>query len=66
MKQVRQETKTRRYSLRTETAYINWIKRYIIFHNKTHSKYLKQEYIRAYLNHLTLDKKSPPQPKTKH
>ncbi len=60
MEQVRREIRTRRYSLRTETAYMSWIKRYILFHNKTHPKYLKQEHIRAYLNHLALVKKVSP------
>lgn len=31
---VRTALRVRHYSLRTEEAYINWIKRYIYFHNK--------------------------------
>ena len=32
--QVRLILRTKHYSLRTEKSYINWIKRFIIFHNK--------------------------------
>jgi hypothetical protein len=34
--QVRQAIRTRRYSDKTEKAYVHWIKRYIFFHNKRH------------------------------
>jgi len=34
--QVRQIIRIKHYSLRTEESYINWIKRFIFFHNKKH------------------------------
>lgn len=34
--QVRQIIRVKHYSLRTEESYINWIKRFIFFHNKKH------------------------------
>ena len=34
--QVRQAIRSRHYSLRTEEAYIAWIKRFIFFHGKRH------------------------------
>ena len=33
---VRERLRLRNYSLRTETAYLGWIKRYIHFHGKRH------------------------------
>jgi len=36
--QVRDATRLKRYAYRTEQSYIDWVKRYILFHNKTHSK----------------------------
>lgn len=33
---VRQAIRARHYSLRTEQAYVAWIKRFIFFHNKRH------------------------------
>jgi hypothetical protein len=34
--QVRDVTRRKHYSLRTEQAYIDWIKRFIIYHDKRH------------------------------
>lgn len=36
--QVRYKIRTLHYSIRTETAYVSWIKRFIYFHNKRHPK----------------------------
>jgi len=33
---VREKIRLRHYSLKTEKAYIGWIKRYILFHDKKH------------------------------
>ena len=33
---VRWKTRSKHFSLRTETTYIQWIKRYILFHRKRH------------------------------
>ena len=35
---VRHAIRARHYSLRTEEAYIGWIKRYIFFHDKRHRR----------------------------
>jgi integrase len=34
--QVRETIRRKHYSLRTEAAYVDWIKKYIFFHNKRH------------------------------
>lgn len=34
--QVRQVTRIKHYRLKTEESYINWMKRFIFFHNKKH------------------------------
>ena len=34
--QVRHATRVRHLSYRTEQAYVHWIKRFILFHNKRH------------------------------
>jgi len=33
---VRNVIRMKHYSIRTEEAYVGWIKRYIFFHNKRH------------------------------
>jgi hypothetical protein len=43
-------------SRRMEESYINWIKRFIIFHNKTHPEKLGKDEIRKFLNHLAVER----------
>lgn len=38
--QVRDKLRVKHYSIRTEHAYLDWIKRYIFFHDKQHPKNL--------------------------
>jgi integron integrase len=50
--QVRQRIRVLHYSLKTEKAYIHWIKRFILFHNKTHPKDMGSEQIAVFLSYL--------------
>lgn len=52
---VREAIRRRHYSIRTETAYIGWIRRYILFHDKTHPDKLGRPEIEAFLSHLAVD-----------
>ena len=54
--QVKIQLRSMHYSKRTEESYIGWIKRYILFNNKTHPKDLRKEHIRNFLNHLAVDR----------
>ena len=36
--QVRHTLRVKHYSIRTEDVYVNWIKRFILFHNKQHPR----------------------------
>lgn len=55
--QVREALRTKHYSYRTEKTYVDWIKRYIIFHKKQHPKDLGVEEIRAFIAYLATDRK---------
>ena len=44
------------YSIGTEETYIQWIKRFIFFHNKRHPKEMGEKEIRVFLTHLVVDK----------
>lgn len=55
--QARDVLRRLHYSIRTETAYLGWIKRYILFHGKRHPTTLAEPEIEAFLNHLAVDKK---------
>src|SRR6266705_6468168 len=51
--QVREVMRFHHYSTRTEQAYWQWIKRYILFHGKRHPKEMGADEVSAFLSHLT-------------
>ncbi len=57
LQQVRQLIRTRHYSIRTEKAYVSWIKDYILFHHKRHPTELNERDIGAWLSYLATKKK---------
>ncbi|HPE06662.1 MAG TPA: phage integrase N-terminal SAM-like domain-containing protein, partial [Smithellaceae bacterium] len=52
--QLREATRSRHYSRRTEVTYIHWIKRFIFFHNVRHPKDMAEPEINAFLTHLAV------------
>lgn len=52
--QVRDRIRTKHYSLRTETQYTQWIKRFILFHGKRHPQAMGSAEIEAFLTHLAV------------
>jgi len=54
--QMRLILRLKHLSIRTEQAYINWAKRFIVFHDKRHPKDMGAEEIRTFLTHLALDR----------
>src|SRR5438093_2556393 len=53
--QIRQLMRLRHYSLRTEEAYIGWIRRYILFHGKRHPRDLGESDIAKFLSSLAVE-----------
>lgn len=53
---TRAAMRTRHYSLRTEEAYIRWIRQYILFFGKRHPKELGAAEISAFLSHLAVER----------
>ena len=54
--QVRERIRLKNYSNKTEQAYLNWIKQYIIFHDKKHPQDMGAVEIEAFLTHLAMDR----------
>lgn len=54
--QVRAEIRLRHYSRRTEEAYTQWVKRFILFHGKRHPRDCGRQEVEAFLSHLALDR----------
>src|SRR5690606_16307065 len=52
--QVREIIRIKHYSIRTEQAYLQWIRRYIIFHGKRHPNTLSADELRAFLSDLAI------------
>jgi len=49
---VRDRIRFLHYSLRTEQAYVDWIKRYVLFHGKRHPSAMGATEVEAFLTHL--------------
>ncbi|MGZ9164144.1 MAG: phage integrase N-terminal SAM-like domain-containing protein [Anaerolineales bacterium] len=56
MDQVSDALRTKHYSYRTEQTYVDWIKRYIYFHNKRHPSEMGAPEIQAFLTHLASER----------
>jgi len=54
LERVRQATRGRHLSPRTEKTYVNWIRRYILFHDKRHPRDMGEAEINAFLTHLAV------------
>ena len=54
--QLRAALRLRHASPRTETAYVYWARRYILFHDKRHPAELGPDAITAFLNFLAVEK----------
>lgn len=52
LEQVRRTLRLKHYSIRTEQAYVQFIKRFILFHGKRHPSEMGADEIRQYLSHL--------------
>ena len=52
---VHQALRVRHDSVRTEEAYVAWIRRFILFHNKRHPSSMGADEINAYLTHLAVE-----------
>ena len=53
---LRETLRTRNYSYRTEDAYTQWVRRFILFHNKRHPRELDDAAVVAFLTHLAVDR----------
>ena len=53
---VRDTLRTKHYSRRTEQTYVEWIRRFILFHGKRHPKDMRAAEIEAFITHLAVDR----------
>ena len=55
--QVRDAIRLKHYAYRTEQTYIDWVRRYILFHNKTHPKDMGENEVQEFLTYLASERK---------
>jgi len=56
LNRVRDAIRVRHYSIRTEKSYLDWIKRYILFHNKRHPEEMGEKEVTAFLTNLAVQR----------
>jgi integron integrase len=53
----REKMRTRHFAYRTEQVYLNWIQRYVKFHDRKHPRDLGARGVEKFLTHLAVDSK---------
>ena len=56
LERLRIHLRTRHYSIRTEEAYVDWARRFILFHDKRHPQDMGAAEVEAFLSHLAVDR----------
>jgi len=56
LERMREAIRTRHYSIRTEEAYLNWVRRYIKFHGLQHPSALGAAELEAFLTYLAVSR----------
>src|SRR5437016_5220316 len=56
LEEVRSVARMRHLSIRTEQAYVQWIRRFIRFHHKKHPREMGESEIRAFISHLAVER----------
>lgn len=55
--QVRNVIRVKHYSIRTEEAYVQWVRRFVLFHNKQHPQEMGEREIAEFLTFLATVRK---------
>jgi hypothetical protein len=54
--QLRDAIRARHYSIRAEKCYADWVRRFVLFHNKRHPREMGAPEVEAFLTHLAVDR----------
>ena len=60
LEEVHQLMGVEHFAIRTELLYIDWIKRFILFHGKRHPSEMEEAEVVAFLTHLTVNRNVAP------
>jgi integron integrase len=53
---MRERIRVKHYSIRTESAYVDWARRFILFHHKRHPREMGAPEVEAFLTHLAVER----------
>ncbi len=53
---LREAIRVRHYSIRTEATYVDWVRRFILFHAKRHPRDMGAAEVSAFLTHLAVNR----------
>ena len=53
--QVRERLRLKHYSIRTEQQYVQWVRRFVLFHDKRHPVEMGAAEVEAFLTHLAVE-----------
>ncbi len=54
----RDAIRVKQYSSRTEKTYTEWVRQYILFHNKRHPREMVFPEVNQFITHLVVDRKA--------
>lgn len=57
LERVRAKARTRHYSLRTEKAYVDWVRRFVQFHGRRHPSAMGAREVAAFLTYLATERR---------
>jgi hypothetical protein len=55
--QVRYAIRLKHFSIRTEQAYVHWIRKFILFNGKRHPEEMNEKEVSRFLTYLAVSKK---------
>ena len=58
--QVKNQLRVHHYAMKTEKSYVQWIKRFILFHKRRHPSEMGKPEVEAFLTWLAVDRKVAP------
>lgn len=57
LESIRHVLRTKHYSIQTKKAYLTWIKRFILYHNKRHPEEMGEQEVSQFLSYLAVQRK---------
>jgi len=60
LEKVRRLMRVQHYAIRTEQAYVDWIRRFILYHGKRHPEAMGEDEVSEFLTHLVINRNVAP------